>query len=183
MEQLFHRGSEENCFGERSYNLVQNRWNELKIKHYLWPHVQFEFTPGSLLNSECNQRQFLQHYFKLHYEEFDPKSTKNCISTRMLQSLHPTMLCLQHSLEQVVWGETVAFSAKVGVFVIALEGWHLVIRWWKCRAIQQPSRYNIAALHCCTTCLKMLLWIQYPRKKKKNIKNQQNQRINQKSEN
>lgn len=86
VEQLLHRGSEENCFGETPYKLVQNKRSELKIKHYLWPQVQFKFTPGSLFNSECNQRQCLQHCFKLHYEEFDPKSAKICISTRMLHT-------------------------------------------------------------------------------------------------
>lgn len=83
-EQLFYRGSEENCFGESSYKLAQNRSSELKIKHYSWTQVQFVFTPGSLFNMKCNQLQFLQHHFKLHYEEFDPKPTKNFISIRML---------------------------------------------------------------------------------------------------
>lgn len=87
----------------------------IKIKHYLWHQVQFEFTLGSLFDSECHNLQFLQHHFKLHYEEFDlnlPKflSVEECY----IQSLHPTTFCLQYPLGQLTSGETAAGRAMVG---------------------------------------------------------------------
>lgn len=54
VEQLLHHGSEQNCSGESTYKLIQNRWSKLKIKHYLWQQVQFELGPGSSIANTIN---------------------------------------------------------------------------------------------------------------------------------
>lgn len=147
-EQLLYWGSEETCLGKSSNKLAQNRWSELKIKHYSRTQVQFVFTPGSLFNRKMESTQFLQQYFKLHYDEFDPKSTKNCISIKMLcrKSLYHCVLFAMLTGATSI-GEIIAFStrAKSRAF-LHCSGDTWCSAWWIVDTIQQSFCQNITAL-------------------------------------